>query len=237
LKTLDLYASIEKYLGFEKEIQKLHTKMKELVVSKKDIKTLIDIGCGQGEFCKLIENNNIKTLGVDLSAKQIAIAKLKNLNAEYINIKDITTHYDCATAVFDVVNYIEPSDMEKFLKNTFNLLNDDGYFIFDINSLYGFEEVADGTLTIDNEDEFIAIDANFEDNILYTDITLFSQQKDNNFTKEMGTIEQYYYSIEKLTNMLISSKFKVEEVINFKLHENSEADDKFIFVCRKDSVK
>ena len=106
------------------------------------------------------------------------------------------------------------------------------YFIFDINSLYGFENVAQGTLNIENDDNFIAIDANFEENILYTDITRFQKDKNNKYTKKNGTIEQYYYSNDTLSSILTRIGFEVENIIEFNLHTQEEFD-KYIFVCKK----
>ena len=229
--SLDLYASIEEYLEFDQEVKYLYETIKDIVVSK-DPSTLIDIGCGQGEFCKLISSCGIKSFGVDLSAKQIEIAKNKGVDAQAIDIKDIDQKYDCATAVFDVINYLPKDYIEQFLKHSYNLLNDGGYFIFDINSLYGFDAVAQGTLTIDLEDKFIAIDAIYEEDTLYTDITLFSKNG-NCYKKDNGTIEQYYYRIDQLETILEKVGFKVEKIIDFRLHESSEADDKYIFICKK----
>jgi len=231
LLSLDLYASIEEYLEFDQEVKYLYETIKDIVVSK-DPSTLIDIGCGQGEFCKLISSCGIKSFGVDLSAKQIEIAKNKGVDAQAIDIKDIDQKYDCATAVFDVINYLPKDYIEQFLKHSYNLLNDGGYFIFDINSLYGFDAVAQGTLTIDLKDKFIAIDAIYEEDTLYTDITLFSKNG-NCYKKDSGTIEQYYYRIGQLETMLKKVGFKIEQIIDFRLHESSEADDKYIFICKK----
>ncbi|MEA3497699.1 MAG: methyltransferase domain-containing protein [Campylobacterota bacterium] len=231
MQPLDLYASIEEYLEFDDEVQVLYNAIKDIVLSKNP-KTLIDIGCGQGAFCKLISSNGIKTLGVDLSEKQISIANSKNIDAKCIDIKDIKEKYDCATAVFDVVNYLCEDYIKSFLTDTYNLLNDGGYFIFDINSLYGFDIVAQGTLTIDTEEKFIAIDANFDDTTLYTDITVFNKNGDC-YKKDSGTIEQYYYRVDFLSDILKTIGFEVTEIIDFSLHDHSEADDKFIFVCKK----
>ena len=231
MHALDLYASIEEYFDFEDEIHHLYKTIGHTVLSKNP-KTLIDIGCGQGEFCYIMELNGIKTLGVDLSKKQIEIAVSKGTNAKCIDIKDIKATYDCATATFDVINYIPNNYIENFLQQSYNLLNTDGYFIFDINSLYGFENVAQGTLNIENDDNFIAIDANFEENILYTDITLFKKDKYNKYTKENGTIEQYYYSNDKLSTILTAVGFEIENIIEFNLHTQEEFD-KYIFVCKK----
>ncbi len=231
MQPLDLYASIEQYFEFDDEVTTLYNKIKNIVISKKP-STLIDIGCGQGEFCKLIETHGIDALGVDLSKKQIEIALSKDIKSQFIDIKDIKDKYDCATAIFDVVNYLPYEYVVTFLQNTYNLLNTNGYFIFDINSLYGFDVVAQGALIIDLDDRFISIDAIFEDSTLYTDITLFTKN-DKCYTKDTGTIEQYYYKVGQLEDLLKSVGFSIEKVIDFKLHDCSEADDKYIFICKK----
>jgi len=231
LQALDLYATIEEHLDFEDEVHHLYKTIGHTVLSKNPA-TLIDIGCGQGEFCYIMQLNGIKTFGVDLSQKQIAIAVSKGANAQCIDIKDIKEKYECATATFDVINYIPNNYIKDFLQQSYDLLKQDGYFIFDINSLYGFENVAQGTLNIEKDDKFIAIDANFEENILYTDITLFNKDKNNKYTKENGTIEQYCYTNEKLSSLLEDVGFEVENIIEFNLHSQDEFD-KYIFVCKK----
>ena len=70
-----------------------------------------------------------------------------------------------------------------------------------MNSYFGFDEVAQGTITIDVEDKFIAIDANFENNKLQTDITLFEKQENGLFSKEQDSIIQEYHSKEFLSKI------------------------------------
>jgi SAM-dependent methyltransferase len=230
LQALDLYAQVEQYLGFEDEIHELYKTFGHLVLSKEP-KTLIDIGCGQGEFCYVMGYNGVKAFGVDLSKKQIEIAKQKDVDVQCVDIKDIKTKYDCATAVFDVINYIPKQDLKAFLTHSYNLLNTNGYFIFDINSLFGFEEIATGTLNIELDDRFIAIDANYDEEILKTDITLFTQETEL-YKKEQGSIEQYYHTKENLSKLLVEIGFIVEEIVDFSLHSQENAD-KHIFVCKR----
>ena len=231
MQALDLYGSIEEYLDFEDEIEDLYNSIKDTVISKNP-KTLIDIGCGQGEFCKLISTFGIKTFGVDLSNKQIEIAKAKGVDALCTDIKNIDNKYDCATAVFDVINYISKAYINDFLSSSYEVLNNGGYFIFDINSFYGFSEVAQGTLNIDVDDKFIAIDANFDDHTLFTDITLFTKSA-KNYKKDFGTIEQFYYTNDELTKVLTEVGFIIQEIKHFNLHSD-EQHDKYIFVCKKE---
>jgi len=232
LQPLNLYACVEEYLDFEEETHHLYKTFAHIVLSK-EIKTLIDIGCGQGDFCNILNLNGITTFGIDLSSKQIEIALKKNIKAKCIDIKDIKKQYECATATFDVLNYIDEKSLKQFISEVYNLLNNGGYFVFDINTLYGFEEVAQGTLTIDviEEDKFIAIDANFSDNILFTDITLFTKEKDL-YKKQIGTIEQFYHTTQILKDILEKVGFEIEEIIDFNLHGQNKCD-KQIFICKK----
>jgi len=232
LQALDLYATIEEYLNFEDEVHHLYKTIGHTVLSK-DPKTLIDIGCGQGEFCHIMDLNGIKTFGVDLSNKQIEIAVSKGTNAKCIDVKDVSETFDCATATFDVINYIPKNYIKEFLKNCYNVVNNQGHFIFDINSLYGFDTVAQGTLNIELEEKFIAIDANFEDDVLYTDITLFDKENNTSkYVKNSGTIKQFCYNNEELSSILKDIGFKIENIINLNLHTEDEFD-KYIFVCKK----
>lgn len=228
---LDLYATIEEHLDFKEEIEHLYTSISHIVFALNPT-NVIDIGCGQGDFCKILFSNKIKNFGVDLSPKQIKIAQSKGIDAQCIDIKDIQEKFDCATAIFDVVNYIPKNNLKEFLIHTYNLLETNGYFIFDINSLYGFEEVAQGTLTIDTKNKFIAIDANFQKDCLSTDITVFTQEVAY-YKKDYGIIKQYYHENKALQETLQLVGFTIEEVINFNLHSDEDFD-KFIFVCKKD---
>ena len=228
---LDLYAKVEPYLDFEEEVYTLHKEFLRFVMVN-DLDNIIDIGCGQGYFLENLKVNKKKYFGIDLSVEQIKVCQEKNLNAKAIDLKDVKEKFDCATAIFDVLNYIPKNELKIFLEQTYEILNQNAYFIFDVNSYFGFDEVAQGTITIDVEDKFIAIDANFENNKLQTDITLFEKQENGLFSKEQDSIIQEYHSKEFLTKILEEIGFKVIEIKEFNLHTD-EIADKLIFICKK----
>ncbi|MFX4230529.1 class I SAM-dependent DNA methyltransferase [Aliarcobacter butzleri] len=228
---LDLYAKVEPYLDFEEEVYTLHKEFLRFVMVN-DLDNIIDIGCGQGYFLENLKVNKKKYFGIDLSVEQIKVCQEKNLNAQAIDLKDVKEKFDCATAIFDVLNYIPKNELKIFLEQTYEILNQNAYFIFDVNSYFGFDEVAQGTITIDVEDKFIAIDANFENNKLQTDITLFEKQENGLFSKEQDSIIQEYHSKEFLTKILEEIGFKLIEIKEFNLHTD-EIADKLIFICKK----
>ena len=228
---LDLYAKIEQYLDFSHEVRILH-KYFLMQLLEKNITKVLDIGCGQGELLEIFKLNNIDGFGIDLSKKQIDFALQKGVDAKCINLCDVNKKFQCATATFDVLNYLPKQELENFLKCTYNILEEDGYFIFDINSLFGFEEVAVGTLSIDTDDNFINIDANFNGDCLTTNITLFTKLENNNYKKEQNYIEQYYHKEKLLKKLLEEIGFTIEKIEQFNLHSDDEAD-KLIYTCKK----
>ena len=228
---LDLYSKVEPYLDFEEEIYALHKEFLKFVMIN-ELDNIIDIGCGQGYFLENLKINKKNYFGIDLSVEQIKVCQAKNLNAKAIELKDVQEKFDCATAIFDVLNYIPKKELKKFIKEANLVLNQGGYFIFDVNSQFGFEEVAQGCITIDVEDKFIAIDANFENNKLQTDITLFEKLENGLFSKESDSIVQEYHSKETLTKFLKECNFEIIEIKEFNLHTPDNAD-KLIFICKK----
>jgi predicted TPR repeat methyltransferase len=228
---LDLYAKIEPFLDFEEEVYTLHKEFLRFVMTN-DLDNIIDIGCGQGYFLENLKVNKKKYFGIDLSVEQIKVCQAKGLNAQAIALKDVKEKFDCATAIFDVLNYIPKEELKTFLKEIYFVLNKEAYFIFDVNSYFGFDEIAQGCITIDVEDKFIAIDANFEDEKLQTDITLFEKQENGLFSKEQDSIIQEYHSKEFLTKILEETGFELIEIKEFNLHTD-EIADKLIFICKK----
>ncbi len=229
---LDLYAKIEEYLDFDEAVVILHKQFLSFIFEK-DCNNILDIGCGQGYFLENLNINGKKSFGIDLSDEQILRCKQKGIkNCKCIDLKDVKDKYDCTTAIFDVVNYIPKNNLEIFFRNVHKVLNKNGYFLFDINSLFGFEDVAQGAINMDLEDKFIAIDANFEDDKLITDITLFTKNKNKSFTKENDFIIQYYYENSYLNEVLQKVGFKIEKIKDIFLH-GFEQKDKYMFICKK----
>ncbi len=229
---LDLYSKIEPFLDFQEEVYELHKEFLSFIINK-NLDNILDIGCGQGYFLENLLLNKKTCFGIDLSKQQIEFCKAKGLsNVDSIALENVTNKFDCATAIFDVINYIPKDILKSFFQDTNKVLNKDGYFIFDINSDFGFSEVAQGCITIDLEDKFIAIDAIFEDEKLITDLVMFTNTTNDLFKKEADSITQYYHETSYLKAILEECGFKIEQINQFNLHAYEEAD-KLIFICKK----
>ncbi|AXH14007.1 class I SAM-dependent DNA methyltransferase [Malaciobacter mytili] len=228
---LELYSKIEAYLDFEDEVYSLHKEFMTFVMVN-ELDNIIDIGCGQGYFLENLKINGKKAFGIDLSSEQVKVCLQRGVDAQCMPLNEVKEKYDCATAIFDVINYIPKKPLKEFFKDTYNVLNEGGYFMFDVNSLFGFSEVADGSLTINKEDIFIAIDAVYDNEELNTNITLFEKQESGLYERQEDCITQYYHDKNSLKKLLKDAGFHVEKIKEFNLHGYDQAD-KYIFICKK----
>lgn len=195
MTNLDLYSKAEHLLGIEEATEALYDVYRG-ELDDYEVKTLLDVGCGRGGFMERLISDGIECKGIDLSQYMIDACIEKGLDAECIDIKDETGKYDAIVSIFDVLNFMDKNSLTSFLNSVASSLNDDGVFIADINTLSGFADVAEGSMSNDTEDEFLSVDAVFENNELHTKITLFEKNEDGKFTKYQDTIVQYFHKLE-----------------------------------------
>lgn len=231
MTNLDLYAKAEHLLGIEEATEALYDLYRSELDEYK-IKTLLDVGCGRGGFMERMISDGVVCKGVDLSSVMIDECRAKGLDAECIEIAEEGGKYDAVVAIFDVLNFLDHDELLKFLDGVAARLNDDGVFIADINTLYGFRDVAEGTMSSENEQEFLVVDAVFEDEKLYTKFTLFkkeNEEKEKNsiYTKYQDTIVQYFHKIRAFEKL---SSLKLVEKQTFSLYDTK---DKTLLIFKK----
>ena len=195
MTNLDLYAKAEHLLGIEEATEALYDLYRS-ELDGKNIKTLLDVGCGRGGFMRRMMSDGVTCKGIDLSAVMVEECKLQGLDAECIDVADVEGKYDAIVAIFDVLNFLNEEDLLKFLNAVSKKLNDEGIFIADINTRYGFSDVAEGSMTSENEEEFLSVDAVFLNDELSTKFTLFEKEASGSYKKYQDTIIQYFHKIK-----------------------------------------
>ncbi len=223
--SLDLYAKVEDLLGVKEAAPSLYAHYL-LFLNSVDFDTLLDVGCGSGDFlCQMQSALDIPTVkGIDLSPLMVAKTLKQGSNAECIDLCDLEGKYDVITAVFDMLNYLDKKQLEHFLHCVKDHLNEDGLFLCDINTLYGFENVAVGSFIVDDEERFLTVDSDFENDEYTSEFTLF-EKEDNRFTKSQETIKQYYHAIDDIVQFSGLELVANDEV---KLYDFDEADKVFL---------
>ena len=226
MTNLDLYAKAEHLLGIEEATEALYDLYRS-ELDDKEVKTLLDVGCGRGGFMRRMISDGVTCKGIDLSELMVQECQAIGLDAQAIDIKEVDGKFDAIVSIFDVLNFMDKPTLIDFLEGVASKLEDDGVFIADINTLYGFSDVAEGTMSNDAEDEFLVVDAIFENNELHTKFTLFEKEQDGRYVRHQDTIVQYFHKIQlfqKLTSL------KLVEKQTFSLYDT---EDKTLLIFKK----
>jgi cyclopropane fatty-acyl-phospholipid synthase-like methyltransferase len=226
MTNLDLYAKAEHLLGIEEATEALYDLYRS-ELDEYNVKTLLDVGCGRGGFMQRMISDGVTCKGVDLSSVMVDECTVQGLDAECVAVKEVAGKFDAVVSIFDVLNFMNKNELTAFLETIADKLNDEGVFIADINTLYGFSDVAEGTMSNENENEFLNVDAVFANNELHTKFTLFQKSDDGTYTKYQDTIVQYFHQIQIFQKL---SGLKLVEKQTFSLYDTK---DKTLLIFKK----
>ena len=100
-------------------------------------KNSLDLGCGTGVLCRILQGEGVQAAGMDFSVGMIDIARQDSPEIPY-EVADMITYrpetkFDLVTCTGDALNHIrELENIEKIFQNVYAYTSPGGYFIFDI---------------------------------------------------------------------------------------------------------
>ena len=100
-------------------------------------KTSMDLACGTGVLCELLQNAGVEASGMDFSEGMIEIARNSDPRIHY-DVADMITYrpekqFDLVTCTGDALNHIASlDDVERIFRNVYAYLAPGGHFIFDM---------------------------------------------------------------------------------------------------------
>ncbi len=197
-EALDLYAKIEGLLENEEAIGSLYgTYLKTLDTLAFD--SLLDVGCGSGGFLELIQKvfAPAQLKGIDLSSLMVARTVSRGIEAETIDLCAVQGQFEVITAVFDMVNYLDTESLPRFMQCISDRLTTGGYFLCDINSEYGFSEIASGSFTAEDENQFLIIDSDYDEGLYHSAFTLF-EKEGIHYRRSDEQITQHYHTAAQI---------------------------------------
>lgn len=223
---------------YNKEWSKFSETMAENVLKITPCRdSVLDLGCGTGNFLKRLEKHFKRTVGIDISENMIAIAR-KNCKRTDFFIKSVTDFklnekFDLITCNFDMINHLDTiKDWEKMFKLAYKHLNNDGIFLFDINTIFKFKKLDFIEHTRENENyKFISKDTKIDENHVRMNIQVFDKNG-----KKVAYVDEVesFYDEEKIKASLNNAGFNNIKFADMDLNEVDNFDVSRLFIiCKK----
>jgi len=146
----------------------------------------LDLACGTGNLTVEIANEFQQIWAVDLSCDMLSEAEKKirdaGIKAKFVcqdicqlNLSDT---FDLITCCLDSTNYILGVDnFKKYLLGVYDVLKENGLFIFDINSYYKLTNVlGNNTYNYDSDDVVYIWENYLENDIVEMNLTFFVKE-------------------------------------------------------------
>lgn len=208
--------------------------------SKKEVKSLLHLGCGSGHE-DLVFKRHFTVTGVDMSTPMLDMARTLNPVTEYhqgdMRSVRLGTRFD-AVVITDAINYmLDKKDLEQAFMTAFEHLNPGGIFLtfaeeladqFEQNRTYcTIHSQGEMEITfIENAYDPDSDDTTFEDTLIY----LIRQGGDLTAQADRHLIG--LFDLKTWTSLLEKTGFELEAV-DFEHPTSTESKFIPIFVCRK----
>ncbi|MFM1539481.1 class I SAM-dependent DNA methyltransferase, partial [Helcococcus bovis] len=176
------------------------------------------IGCGTGNLTsELSKLKDFNILAFDNSIEMLNHAFVKLLDKENVTVilQDMykfdynSFKNDVIITLLDVVNYItDESKLEKLFKNIYDGLNENGVFIFDLNSRYKLLEVLGNNQYIyERKNIFYTWENRLEEDLVHFYLNFFVKDKNGLYERVEEKQVERYYSIDFIISKLKSVGF------------------------------
>lgn len=137
------FSNIYDKLVFDIDYFSYQNRIKEKV-GFSDSMHVLELGCGSGNMTEYFQTDHYT--GVDLSEEMIQIARQKFPTLQFV-VDDILTYHSLETfdlifTTLDTINYLlDLCDLQNMFYNIYDMLNQNAFFVFDLNSPYKLREV------------------------------------------------------------------------------------------------
>lgn len=198
---------------------------------------VIDLACGTGTMTALLCEKGYDVTGVDLSCDMLAVASSKCdagfICADISNF-NINKKFDYCICLLDSINHLNGiDDVNACFNCVYDSLNEDGLFIFDVNTMYKHNNIlADNTFVFDNDGYFLSWDnEQMEDNVIRILLDFFVYNG-KNYDRYSEEFFEKAYEIDELKSML--KNFEIIGIYDELTENPPKADsERVFFVCKK----
>jgi len=204
---------------------------------KKDAQVL-DLACGTGTLTTILANAEYNMTGLDISEDMLVIAseKIKDLNVKidliHRDMRDLDglTDFDAVVCAVDSINYLTCiGDVQQTFNSVYNILNHEGFFIFDVHTPYKINNIFNDYLYVENDEDLTYIWYVNHDELplsIVHELTLFAKNSDGSYNRNVEYHYQRTFEMSDYVFLLQDAGFTIVDQIG--------DNERQMFIVRKD---
>lgn len=210
---------------------------------------VLDLGCGTGTLTELLAAQGYDMIGVDASEEmlQAAMEKRTRSGQDILYLLQDMREFElygtvrAVVSICDSINYIlEYEDLVRVFTLVNNYLDPGGVFIFDLNTVYKYQNIlGDNTFAEDREESSFIWD-NFydeEDQVNEYDLTLFIREENGLYQKYTETHYQKAYDLTTVRRALKEAGMEFAAAYDAFTKEPPKKDSERIYVIAREKGK
>ena len=243
MKTYDVF--LEYYDKIVRSINNLLEDEVEFLVEdcikeyKPETKTILETACGTGEVARELINKKYKVTGLDISEKMLEKAE-KNMSKKDLVLADMTDFNLDKTFDTILCNYnsichlLKWEQWQAFFDMSNKHLEKDWLLIFDINTLYEFDNITNDFAQFYNfDDDTVCLEMQKKDWIYEWLVKIFKKSDDWRYDLVEEVVKENSFPINKIKKELKEKWFKILEMIDYHYGEVTAQSERVYFICKK----
>lgn len=208
---------------------------------------VLDMGCGTGNITQRLSSAGFDMIGIDNSQEMLNIAMDKrgdDTSVLYLlqDMRELELYGTVAAAVCicDSMNYItEYEDLEEVFRLVNNYLDPGGVFIFDLNTVYKYEQIGDSTIAEDREDSSFIWDNYYyaDEKINEYQLSIFVKGEDGRYDKFSENHFQRAYTLDEVVEAVEQAGMEFVIAYDAFTHNPVREDSERIYLIAKEKQK
>ena len=206
---------------------------------KPETKIILETACGTGEVARELVNKKYKVTGLDISEKMLEkaeknLAKKDLVLADMIDF-DLDKTFDTVLCNYNsICHLLKWEQWQKFFKMSSKHLEKDWLLIFDINTLYEFDNITNDFAQFYNfEDDTVCLEMKKNDWIYEWLVKIFKKNEEGKFDLIEEVVKENSFPINKIKKELKEQWFKILEMMDYHYGEVTAESERVYFVCKK----
>ncbi len=237
------------WVGFVRQVAPFVFDFYQNTPQGKEKKAVLDLCCGTGQLARHFLERDYRVVGIDLSDPMLRFARENNIDyiladqAEFILADasnfSLDEKFGLVVSTYDALNHLPNiAALTGCFQSVFNVLEEEGYFIFDLNTEVGLRRWG-GVQITDRESVYLIIRGfiEIEEQKAWTQITGFVRNEDESYTRFDETVYNTIFDVQQVVDLLYEVGFQDVQLARAQaLSEplnSPESEGRVFFVVRK----